>query len=111
MRGPGYWSSGPFADSPAGEVKEFLGSKAGRGIGVEPLPAYAPDLNPWDQGAEPHLKHVAMRNPVGLDREALHMELHLAIGRLRQEETSEPRRLRQQRAEVVEVRKLYFHVQ
>jgi transposase len=66
------------------EVKEFLGSKAGRGIWVEPLPAYAPDLNPWDQGAWHHLKHVEMRNLVCLDLEELHLELHLAIGRLRQ---------------------------
>lgn len=31
-------------------VTEFWHSRAGRGIAVERLPGYAPDLNPWDQG-------------------------------------------------------------
>jgi len=66
------------------DVKEFLESPAGRGIQVEPLPAYAPDLNPLDQGLWQHLKHVELRNVVCLDLEELHLELHLAIGRLRQ---------------------------
>jgi transposase len=66
------------------EVKEFLSSAGGRGIWVERLPAYAPDLSPWDAGGWDHLKHVEMRNLVCLDLEELHLELHLAIGRLRQ---------------------------
>jgi transposase len=66
------------------EVKEFLSAAAGRGVWVERLPAYAPDLNPWDTGGWDHLKHVEMRNLVCLDLEELHLELHLAIGRLRQ---------------------------
>jgi hypothetical protein len=66
------------------EVLEFLASPAGQGIHVEPLPGYALDLNPWDGGAWDHLKHVEMRNVVCLDLEELHLELHLAIGRLRQ---------------------------
>jgi transposase len=65
-------------------VQEFLGSPAGKGIQVERLPGYAPDLSPWDTGAWDHLKHVEMRNVVCLDLEELHLELHLAIGRLRQ---------------------------
>jgi transposase len=64
------------------EVKEFLGQAGGR-VQVEPLPPYAPDLNPLDQGAWQHLKHVEMRNLVCLDLEELHMELYLAIDRLR----------------------------
>lgn len=64
-------------------VKDFLNSKAGRGVRVERLPAYAPDLNPVE-GAWQHLKHVELRNLVALDLEDLHLELHLAIGRLRQ---------------------------
>src|SRR5581483_1507502 len=68
------------------EVKEFLGSRAGRGIRVERLPGYAPELNPWDAGAWDHLKHVELRNVACLDLEALHLELHLAIGRLRQKQ-------------------------
>ena len=66
------------------EVKEFLSGSAGRGVWVERLPGYAPDLNPWDTGGWDHLKHVEMRNLVCLDLEELHLELHLAIGRLRQ---------------------------
>jgi len=64
-------------------VKEFLASTEGRGIRVEPLPPYAPDLNPIE-AAWQHLKHVEMRNVVCLDLEELHLQLHLAIGRLRQ---------------------------
>jgi len=64
-------------------VNDFLESTAGRGVRVERLPAYAPDLNPVE-GAWQHLKHVELRNLVALDLEDLHLELHLAIGRLRQ---------------------------
>jgi transposase len=66
------------------EVKEFLGSARCRGVQVEPLPGYAPDLNPWDEGGWDHLKHVELRNLVCLDLEELHLQLHLAVGRLRQ---------------------------
>jgi len=66
------------------EVKEFLGGAQCRGIRVEPLPGYAPDLDPWDEGGWYHLKHVEMRNLVCLDLEELHLEFHLAVGRLRQ---------------------------
>ena len=36
------------------------------------------------EGAWQYLKHVEMRNLVCLDLEELHLELHLAVGRLRQ---------------------------
>jgi transposase len=65
------------------EVQQFLASTTGRGVRIERLPPYAPDLNPVE-GAWQHLKHVEMRNLVCLDVEELHLELHLAIGRLRQ---------------------------
>lgn len=65
-------------------VREFLASPAGQGIDVERLPGYAPDLSPWDAGGWDHLKHVELRNVTCLDLEELHLELHLAIGRLRQ---------------------------
>jgi hypothetical protein len=65
-------------------VKEFLASRGGRGIWLEALPAYAPELDPWDQGGWNHLKNVEMRNLVCLDLEELHLEFHLAINRLRQ---------------------------
>jgi transposase len=67
-----------------GLVTDFLHSRAGRGIAVEQLPGYAPDLNPWDTGGWDHLKHVELRNVTCLDLDELHLELHLAIGRLRQ---------------------------
>ena len=65
------------------EVKQFLASAIGHGVRVERLPPYAPDLNPVE-GAWQHLKHVEMRNLVCLDLEELHLELYLAVGRLRQ---------------------------
>lgn len=65
-------------------VTDFLHSPEGRGIEVERLPGYAPDLGPWDTGGWEHLKHVELRNVTCLDLDELHLELHLAIGRLRQ---------------------------
>jgi transposase len=76
------WDGSPIHRRAA--VKEFLASKAGRGIHVEALPGYAPDLDPWDQGGWHHLKNVELRNLACRDLEELHMEFHLAIGRLRQ---------------------------
>lgn len=67
-----------------GAVPEYLASRAARTIHLETLPGYAPDLSPWDQGGWNHLKHVEMRNLSCMDLEELHLELHLAIGRLRQ---------------------------
>lgn len=64
-------------------VKEFLASREGRGVYVEPLPPYAPDLNPVE-GAWQQLKHVELRNVVCLDLEELHLQLDAAIARLRQ---------------------------
>ena len=65
------------------EVKEFLRVRAGAVCGSRRCRPYAPDLNP-DEGGWQHLKHVEMRNLTCLDLEELHLELHLAIGRLRQ---------------------------
>ncbi len=64
------------------EVKDFLAGAEGRCVHVERLPPYAPDLTPVE-GVWQHLKHVELRNMVFLDLEELHLELHLAIGRLR----------------------------
>ncbi len=64
------------------EVQEFVAATEG-GVQLERLPAYAPDLNPvewlWS-----HLKEVELRNLTCLDLDQLHMELHLALGRVRQ---------------------------
>jgi len=65
------------------EVKQFLAEEAARWIQVEPLPPYAPDLNPLEW-LWTHLKDVEMRNLACLDLEQLHMEFHLALGRARQ---------------------------
>jgi transposase len=65
------------------EVQELVAGTRGK-IGLEALPGYAPDLNPWDEGGWQHLKHVELRNVVCLDLEELHQEFHLAVGRLRQ---------------------------
>jgi transposase len=65
------------------EVQEFVSDTCGK-VWLEALPAYAPDLNPWDEGGWQHLKHVEMRNLVCRDLEELHQEFHLAVGRVRQ---------------------------
>jgi transposase len=78
------WDGSPIHRRAA--VTEFLDSPEGQEIQVERLPGYAPDLNPWDTGGWDHLKHVELRNVVCLDLEELHLELHLAIARLRQKQ-------------------------
>lgn len=65
------------------EVKEFIQSMGEKQLVVEPLPAYAPDLNPVEWLWK-HLKHVELRNRTCLDLEELHLEFHLALGRVRQ---------------------------
>jgi transposase len=64
------------------EVQGFVAETRGK-VWLEPLPGYAPDLNPWDEGGWQHLKHVEMRNLVCRDLEELHEEFHLAISRVR----------------------------
>jgi transposase len=66
------------------EVREFLSGPGSKKVHVEALPGYAPDLSPLDQGVWHHLKEVEMGNLTCLDLEQLHLELHLAVGRLRQ---------------------------
>jgi transposase len=63
-------------------VQEFVASTNSK-VWLEPLPGYAPDLNPWDEGGWNHLKNVEMRNRVCLDVEELHQEFHFALHRLR----------------------------
>lgn len=63
------------------EVQAFVAEARGQ-IHLEPLPAYAPDLNPVEWLWK-HLKKVELRNLTCLDLEQLHMELHLALGRMR----------------------------
>jgi len=66
----------------AAEVKTFLATGAPRALHLEPLPGYAPDLNPvegiWDL-----LKYVELRNLCCQHLSHLNLELGLAIRRLR----------------------------
>lgn len=64
------------------EVEEFLTTDEGREVRTERLPAYAPDLNPVEE-AWNRLKYVELRNLACMDLEELHLELHLAVGRIR----------------------------
>jgi transposase len=64
------------------EVTEFVAETRGA-VRVERLPSYAPDLNPVEWMWR-HLKEVEQRNLSCLDLEQLHLEFHLALGRLRQ---------------------------
>jgi transposase len=64
------------------EVSEFVAEARGA-IVVERLPSYAPDLNPVEWLWR-HLKGVELRNLSCLDLEQLHLEFHLALGRVRQ---------------------------
>jgi transposase len=69
------------------ELTEFLASPDGRGIRVEALPGYAPDLNPWAAAGWHYLKDVELPNQECADLAALHEQLHLALGHLRQKPT------------------------
>jgi transposase len=64
------------------EVGGFIAAARGK-IHVEPLPSYAPDLNPVEWLWR-HLKEAELGNVSCLDLDQLHQELHLALGRLRQ---------------------------
>ena len=62
-------------------VRDFVNDLRGQ-IRLEQLPGYAPDLNPVERLWQ-HLKHVELRNVITRDLEELHLEYHLAIGRIR----------------------------
>jgi len=64
-------------------VKEFLASGAARRWHLEPLPGYAPDLNPLDTGLWHLLKHVELANICCTDLPHLRQEIHRAVRRLR----------------------------
>jgi Homeodomain-like domain len=68
----------------AGVLEEEFGIRYSKSQVSRILKAYAPDLNPWDTGGWDHLRHVELRNVTCPDLDALHLEVHLAIGRLRQ---------------------------
>jgi transposase len=64
------------------EVTEFIAETRGAVV-VDRLPSYAPDLNPVEWLWR-HLKEVELRNLSCRDLEQLHLEFHLALGRVRQ---------------------------
>ncbi len=74
------WDGSPIHR--AKEVKAYLADGATQQIHLEPLPPYAPDLNP-DEGVWNHLKYVDLRNVCCLDLGHLQHQLLLAVTRIR----------------------------
>ena len=74
------WDGSPIHRSQA--VEAYRAEGAAKHIHLEPLPSYAPDLNP-DEGTWRHLKNVELRNVCCLDLPHLNQVLHLAFRRLR----------------------------
>ena len=64
-------------------VRDLVHAIGEKELILEHLPSYAPDLNPVEWLWK-HLKHVELRNRACMDLEELHLELHLAVGRVRQ---------------------------
>lgn len=75
------WDGSPIHRRDA--VKEFIASTGTRRLIVESLPGYAPDLNPVEWLWK-HLKQEELHNLACVDLEELHLEFHLAVGRVRQ---------------------------
>ena len=65
------------------EVVALLAAQRGTLLHVQALPPYAPELNPVEWLWQ-HLKNQELRKLTCLDLEPLHLELHLALGRVRQ---------------------------
>ncbi len=63
-------------------VQDFLAAGAAARLQLEPLPGYAPELNPAE-GVWRYLKHVELRNVCCDDLPELRGELRLAVKRLR----------------------------
>lgn len=63
-------------------VKDLLAAGAAQRLWIEPLPGYAPELNP-DEGVWNHLKRVELRNLVCHDLAQLRSELEQAVARLK----------------------------
>jgi transposase len=63
-------------------IKDFLAHGAAKGLHLERLPGYAPDLNP-DEGIWNYLKRVELKNCCCRDLAQLRLELRRATERLR----------------------------
>ena len=74
------WDGAPIHR--AEPIKDFLASGAAKRLRLEPLPGYAPELNP-DEGIWHYLKHVELRNVRCQDLEHPDDELRRAVKRLR----------------------------
>jgi transposase len=74
------WDGAPIYRSQV--IKEFLANGAARRIHLEPLPAYAPELNPGE-GLWAHLKGVELRNVCCFSLPHLWAELRAAVKRVR----------------------------
>jgi transposase len=74
------WDGAPIHRSQP--VQEFLAQGGAARIQLEPLPGYAPDLNP-DEGIWTQLKRVELRNRCCANLDELCQELRLATRRLR----------------------------
>jgi len=77
---PVVWDGAPIHR--AHPIKDFLAAGAAKRLRLEPLPGYAPELNP-DEGIWHYLKHVELRNVRCQDLEHLDDELRRAVKRLR----------------------------
>jgi transposase len=75
------WDGAPIHDGHA--VQDFLATDGAARLRVAPLPGYAPDLNPLDQGIWHYLKDVELANVCCADLPTLQQELRLAVARLR----------------------------
>lgn len=73
------WDGAPIHRGNA--VKEFLAQGAAARLHLEPLPAYAPELNP-DEGIWRYLKRVELRNVCCQDLLDLLVEITMATKRL-----------------------------
>jgi transposase len=74
------WDGSPIHR--AQSVRDFLAQGGAARIHLEPLPAYAPELNP-DEGIWRYLKRVELRNVCCHDLPERRLELRLAAKRLR----------------------------
>ena len=74
------WDGAPIHR--AQPVKDFLATEAGQRVHLEPLPGYAPDLNPAE-GIWNLLKRVELKNVCCATQAELRRCLRLAAGRLR----------------------------
>lgn len=75
------WDGAPIHRSRV--IKAFLQAEGDGRLELEPLPGYAPDLNPLDTGVWHWLKNVALANVCAANLAELKKELRAAIQQLR----------------------------